>query len=98
MDEARHGGAYLKYMKKSLKNLGASAQLAFAKIGVLMASASRHQKALHPTNLHVNKYDKKRYNKLMREQNKYRKTVKLTVADIAQMTEESNKEFGDNDV
>ncbi len=55
MDEARHGGAYLKYMKKSLKNLGASAQLAFAKIGVLMASASRHQKALHPTNLHVNK-------------------------------------------
>ena len=55
MDEARHGGAYLKYMKKSLKTLGASAQLAFAKIGVLMASASRHQKALHPTNLHVNK-------------------------------------------
>ena len=55
MDEARHGGAYLKYMKKSLKTLGASAQLAFSKIGVLMASASRHQKALHPTNLHVNK-------------------------------------------
>ena len=55
MDEARHGGAYLKYMKKSLKTLGASAQLAFAKIGVLMASASRHQKPLHPTNLHVNK-------------------------------------------
>ena len=55
MDEARHGGAYLKYMKKSLKTLGASAQLAFAKIGVLMASANRHQKALHPTNLHVNK-------------------------------------------
>ena len=55
MDEARHGGAYLKYMKKSLKTLGDSAQLAFAKIGVLMASASRHQKALHPTNLHVNK-------------------------------------------
>ena len=55
MDEARHGGAYLKYMKKSLKTLGTSAQLAFAKIGVLMASANRHQKALHPTNLHVNK-------------------------------------------
>ena len=55
MDEARHGGAYLKYMKKSLKTIGASAQLAFAKIGVLMASANRHQKALHPTNLHVNK-------------------------------------------
>ena len=55
MDEARHGGAYLKYMKKSLKTIGSSAQLAFAKIGVLMASANRHQKALHPTNLHVNK-------------------------------------------
>ena len=54
--------------------------------------------ALGITNLHVNKYDKKRYNKLMREQNKYRKTVKLTMADLAQMTEESNKEFGDNDV
>ena len=55
MDEARHGGAYLKYMKKALKEIGTNAQAAFAKIGVLMASASRHQKALHPTNLHVNK-------------------------------------------
>ena len=54
-DEARHGGAYLKYMKKALKEIGTNAQAAFAKIGVLMASASRHQKALHPTNLHVNK-------------------------------------------
>jgi hypothetical protein len=55
MDEARHGGAYLKYMKKALKEIGTNAQAAFAKIGVLMASASRHQKSLHPTNLHVNK-------------------------------------------
>jgi len=55
MDEARHGGAYLKYMKKALREIGTNAQAAFAKIGVLMASASRHQKALHPTNLHVNK-------------------------------------------
>ena len=55
MDEARHGGAYLKYMKKALKEIGTNAQAAFSRIGVLMASASRHQKALHPTNLHVNK-------------------------------------------
>ena len=40
-------------------------------------------------NLHVNKYDKKRYNKLVREQNKYRKEVKLTVADIAEMTQQA---------
>ena len=40
-------------------------------------------------NLHVNEYDKKRYNKLVREQNKYRKEVKLTVADIAEMTQQA---------
>ncbi|MFM1880090.1 MAG: hypothetical protein RLZZ344_324 [Pseudomonadota bacterium] len=53
-DEARHGGAYLRYMKKALAQVGDSARAAFAKIGVLMASASRTNKALHPTNLHVN--------------------------------------------
>ena len=53
-DEARHGGAYLRYMKKSLSELGDTARAAFAKIGVLMASAKRTEKALHPTNLHVN--------------------------------------------
>jgi hypothetical protein len=53
-DEARHGGAYLRYMKKYLGELGDSARAAFAKIGVLMASAKRTDKALHPTNLHVN--------------------------------------------
>jgi hypothetical protein len=53
-DEARHGGAYLRYMKKYLTELGDSARAAFAKIGVLMASAKRTDKALHPTNLHVN--------------------------------------------
>ena len=53
-DEARHGGAYLRYMKKSLQQVGDNARSAFAKIGVLMASASRTAKALHPTNLHVN--------------------------------------------
>lgn len=45
--------------------------------------------ALGIENLHINKYDKKRYNKLVREQNKYRKDVKLTVADIAEMTKQA---------
>lgn len=53
-DEARHGGAYLRYMKKALSEVGDSASAAFAKIGVLMASARRTEKPLHPTNLHVN--------------------------------------------
>lgn len=53
-DEARHGGAYLRYMKKAMAEVGDSARAAFAKIGVLMASAKRTAKALHPTNLHVN--------------------------------------------
>lgn len=53
-DEARHGGAYLRYMRKALAQMGDTARTAFAKIGVLMASASRTAKALHPTNLHVN--------------------------------------------
>ena len=49
--------------------------------------------ALGINNLHVNKYEKKRYNKLIREQNKYRKTVSLTVADIAKMTKEAEEEL-----
>lgn len=53
-DEARHGGAYLRYMKKALIEAGDNARVAFAKIGVLMASARRTDKPLHPTNLHVN--------------------------------------------
>lgn len=53
-DEARHGGAYLRYMKKALNETGDNARAAFAKIGVLMASARRTHKPLHPTNLHVN--------------------------------------------
>ena len=53
-DEARHGGAYLRYMKKAMGEVGDSARVAFAKIGVLMASARRTEKPLHPTNLHVN--------------------------------------------
>ena len=54
-DEARHGGAYLQYMKRALSNVGDTARTAFAKVGVLMASSGRSGKPLHPTNLHVNK-------------------------------------------
>lgn len=54
-DEARHGGAYLRYMKRAIANVGLEARAAFTKVGVLMASARRTAQALHPTNLHVNK-------------------------------------------
>jgi hypothetical protein len=54
-DEARHGGAYLQYMKRALGAVGDTARAAFAKVGVLMASSGRSSKPLHPTNLHVNK-------------------------------------------
>ncbi len=53
-DEARHAGAYLRYMKRALEQHGDEARAAFAKVGVLMASARRTSQALHPTNLHVN--------------------------------------------
>jgi hypothetical protein len=54
-DEARHGGAYLRYMKRAINTFGIGAKVAFTKVGVLMASARRTAQALHPTNLHVNK-------------------------------------------
>jgi len=54
-DEARHGGAYLRYMKRAINKSGIQAKAAFSKVGVLMASARRTAQALHPTNLHVNK-------------------------------------------
>ncbi|ANY14789.1 ferritin-like domain-containing protein [Bordetella pseudohinzii] len=58
-DEARHAGAYLQYMRRALHDRGdavsGDARQAFAKIGVLMASAGRSNQAMHPTNLHVNK-------------------------------------------
>jgi hypothetical protein len=54
-DEARHGGAYLRYMKKAIEQAGDAARAAFAKVGVLMASSTRNRKPLHPTNLHVSK-------------------------------------------
>jgi hypothetical protein len=47
-------------------------------------------------NLHVNAYEKKRYNKLIREQNKYRKDKKLTLADLAKMTKQAEELGGDN--
>ena len=52
-DEARHAGAYLKYMKRAITNLGDDARRAFAKIGTLMTASARSGKPLHPTNLHV---------------------------------------------
>ena len=54
-DEARHAGAYFKYMRRAIEKLGDEARVAFAKIGILMASAARAGKPMHPTNLHVNK-------------------------------------------
>jgi hypothetical protein len=53
-------------------------------------------KALGIENLHVNAYEKKRYNKLIREQNKHRKDKKLLVADLAKMTEQAEELGGDN--
>jgi len=58
-DEARHGGAYLRYLRKAIahgqQQMADVARSAVAKIGLLMASARRTEKPLHPTNLHVNK-------------------------------------------
>jgi len=54
-DEARHGGAYLQYMRRALERFGDEARAAFARIGVLMAASGRAGKPLHPTNLHVNR-------------------------------------------
>jgi hypothetical protein len=53
-DEARHGGAYLRYMKRAIQRAGDEARAAFAKIGTLMASSARTGRPMHPTNLHVN--------------------------------------------
>ena len=45
-DEARHGGAYLRYMKKAIDLSGDAARTAFAKVGLLMASSGRYRKQL----------------------------------------------------
>jgi hypothetical protein len=54
-DEARHAGAYLKYMRRAVERTPEEARAAFAKVGVLMAASGLAGKPLHPTNLHVNK-------------------------------------------
>ena len=53
-------------------------------------------RALGIENLHINEYDKKRYNRLVREQNKRHKERKLTVADLAKMTEQAAELAADN--
>ena len=58
---------------------------------------AQKMRAIGIENLHVNKYEKKRYNKLIREQNKRHKerklrTKALTAADIAKMTEQFDSE------
>ena len=40
----------------------------------------------------MNKYEKKRYNKLIREQNKRHKEAKITAADLAKMIKEFDSE------
>ncbi len=52
---------------------------------------ARRFRALGTENIHVCKHVKKRYNKLLREQNKRRKANPLTVADIAQMTKQAEE-------
>lgn len=52
-DEARHARVYFEYMKRALQKDYHQAALAFSKMGVLMTNA-RLNKAMHPTNLHVN--------------------------------------------
>jgi hypothetical protein len=54
-DEARHAGAYLRYMKRAIAELGDTARIAFARLGTLMTVTGRGRKPMHPTNLHVNK-------------------------------------------
>ena len=53
-DEARHSHAYFEYMQRAIREKGDEAKDAFLKIGVLMLNP-RLNKAMHPTNLHVNK-------------------------------------------
>jgi hypothetical protein len=53
-DEARHARSYYQYMQRALINNSHEARLAFSKISVLMTNP-RMNRAMHPTNLHVNK-------------------------------------------
>jgi len=49
-------------------------------------------------NLHINEYEKKKYSRLIRAQNKRHKERKLTAADLAKMTEEADKELSAENV
>jgi len=53
-DEARHASCYMRYMKRAVEKLGDQARASFAKMGVLMANI-KTSRAMHPTNIHVNK-------------------------------------------
>jgi len=53
-DEARHAGAYFRYMRRAMERMGTEAKVAYAKIGLLMANSGKAGKPMHPTNLHVN--------------------------------------------
>ncbi|KVO03119.1 ferritin [Burkholderia ubonensis] len=53
-DEARHARAYYSYMQRAVARHPDDARRAFSKIGVLMTNP-RMNRAMHPTNLHVNK-------------------------------------------
>jgi hypothetical protein len=53
-DEARHGGAYLQYLRRAVGRGGEDVKASLARTGMLMAAAARSGKPLHPTNLHVN--------------------------------------------
>jgi hypothetical protein len=53
-DEARHGGAYLQYLRRAVEQGGEEVKASLARTGLLMAAAARSGKPLHPTNLHVN--------------------------------------------
>jgi len=55
-------------------------------------------RALGIENLHINEYEKKRYSKLIREQNKRHKERKLTLADLAKMSAEADKELSNENV
>lgn len=54
---------------------------------------ARRFRALGVENVHVCKHTVKRFRKLMRAQNKRRRENPLTLADIAQMSEQAEKEF-----
>jgi len=53
---------------------------------------AQRMRAIGIENVHVNKYEKKKYNRLIREQNKRHKTAQITAADLAKMTEQFDAE------